>query len=459
MNATGAGIASSRTSKWSTQLRWIVVGLLVLLLLIPLGMIQSVVDERHSTYLGVLREIAGLWSGEQVLTGPLLLVPYTEHFQVEKEVETRDGERKTELVWRQRGRRAVVLPRSLALEGTLEPRHRRRGIYQANVYVNRFRLTGSFDGLPSTLAALSGPEERTEIHWQRAALAIGLTEPKGIVRVDWLSDAAGDLRFAPGTLATDLLPTGLHVPGVPIAGDRCEFAIEIEIHGSGGFRLAPVGERTRGHLASSWTHPSFYGDVLPDRYEITASGFTADWDLSHLIRAYPQSWIEGAEVDLGEVTTGVRLFQPVDLYARVTRAVKYGLLFVALTFLTLGLIELASGTRLHLLQFLLIGLALALFFLVLIAFAEHLGFALAYLVAAATVVLLNSAYCLAVLPRRRLAVLVAAVLAALYSVLYAILQAEDYALLSGTLLLVAALAATMFFTRRLGSESTPRPAE
>lgn len=449
MKNSGAGFASPR---WRRPLRWALMGTLVLLLLIPLGMVESVVQERHNTYRGVLREIAGLWSGEQVLTGPILLVPFTERYQVEKQHVGADGEKRVELTWKSCSRTAVILPRSLDLEGTMEPRVRRRGIYEASVYENEIRLSGHFDALQDTVGRLANPDRTTEIHWDRAALAIGLTQPRGIVRITSLSETDG-LRFAPGALVTDVLPTGFHAPAVPVEADRFDFVIGLEIHGSGGFRLAPLGERTRATLTSSWTHPSFYGEVVPDAYEITESGFTANWDLSHLIRAYPQDWLAGTEVNLSEVTAGVRLFEPVDLYARVTRSVKYGLLFIVLTFLTLGLIELVSGSRLHLLQYLLIGLALALFFLLLIAFAEHRGFGQAYLIASATVVLLNSSYCLAVLPRRALAGLVAAVLGALYGTLYAILQAEDYALLSGTLLLVAALAATMFFTRKLGNET------
>lgn len=448
MRTPGVGLSSSKRRR---RVRWVLIGALMLLLMIPLGLVESVVQERHATYLGVLQEIAGLWGGEQVLTGPILLVPFTERFQVEEEYVTRDGEKKVHLTWKTRGKTAVLLPRSLELKGAMEPRARHRGIYEAMVYECELRLSGHFDELKRSVEALSTQDRLSEIHWDRSALAVGLTEPKGIVRVVSLSDSGG-IRFAPGTLVTKILPKGFHVPGVPIEADRFDFSIELEIHGSGGFRLTPVGERTRATLTSSWGHPSFYGDVVPDTYEITEEGFKAEWDLSQLIRAYPQSWVAGAAADLSEVTTGVRLFEPVALYARVTRSVKYGLLFVALTFLTLGLIELVSGTRLHLVQYLLIGLAMALFFLILIAFAEHRGFGEAYLIAAATVVVLNSSYCLAVLPRRALGALVAVVLIALYGVLFTILQAEDYALLSGTLLLVAALAATMFFTRRLGRE-------
>ncbi|RLE26561.1 MAG: cell envelope integrity protein CreD, partial [Acidobacteria bacterium] len=153
-----------------------------------------------------------------------------------------------------------------------------------------------------------------------------------------------------------------------------------------------------------------------------------------------------------EIDAGVRLFEPVALYDLVTRAVKYGLLFITLTFLTLGLIEFVTDSRLSLVQYLLIGVALAMFFLILIALAEHIGFALAYFLASAVVVVINTLYCAAILPRRSLAAAVGAVLTAIYGILYTILRAEDYALLGGTLLLVVALTVTMYFTRGMHKE-------
>ncbi len=189
--------------------------------------------------------------------------------------------------------------------------------------------------------------------------------------------------------------------------------------------------------------------MLPVERAVGDDGFSAEWAIPLLNRSFPQAFTAGAAVAIDEIEAGVRLFEPVALYDLVTRAVKYGLLFVALTFLTLGLIELVTGLRLSLVQFLLIGFALALFFLILVALAEHLGFATAYVLASATVVALNTLYCAAILRRRGTSALVGGVLAALYGVLYTILKAEDYALLGGTLLLLVALSVTMVLTRRI----------
>jgi len=189
--------------------------------------------------------------------------------------------------------------------------------------------------------------------------------------------------------------------------------------------------------------------VLPVQRTVNGDGFEASWSIPLLNRSFPQAFTAGSAVAIDEISSGVRLFEPVALYDLVTRAVKYGLLFIGLTFLTLGLIELVTGARLSLVQFLLIGVALALFFLILVALAEHIGFVVAYLLASATVIALNTLYCAAILRRGATAALVGGILAAIYGVLYTILTAEDYALLGGTALLLVALAVTMALTRRI----------
>jgi inner membrane protein len=234
-----------------------------------------------------------------------------------------------------------------------------------------------------------------------------------------------------------------------MASDGLDFDLPMVIRGSGSLMFLPLGETTRAAIRSSWPHPSFVGDVLPASRSIETTGFNAEWTIPLLNRSYPQAWNACDAVDLEEVEAGVRLFEPVALYDMVTRAVKYGLLFIVLTFLTLGLIELVLGARLSLVQFLLIGVALALFFLILIALAEHIGFGLAYVLASTTVVAINTGYCAAILRSRPTAAIVGGVLSAIYGILYVILEAEDYALLDGTALLVAALVVTMFFTRRI----------
>ncbi|MCD4749587.1 MAG: cell envelope integrity protein CreD [Thermoanaerobaculales bacterium] len=447
---TGTGdLAQTLISRWSRPARLVGVAFLALILLIPLQMVRSVIQERYQTYSGVVREIAGSWSGDQRVAGPILIVPYTEKVAVRDQFITPQGEKKVGERWETYERRAIILPELLSYDGSLAPEIRRRGIYRVQVYSADLEISAAFRDLQATIETLSSKERLEDIRWSEAVVGFGLSDPRGIVEVEGFEINGHSVQVRPGTTLSDVFPRGFHAPVGDVASDSLDVRLPINIRGSGGFRFLPLGATTRASIRSDWPHPSFVGDVLPAVREISDDGFSAEWTIPLLNRSYPQAWSNCMAVGIDEIEAGVRLFEPVALYDLVTRAVKYGLLFITLTFLTLGLIEFVMDTRLSLVQYLLIGVALALFFLLLIALAEHMGFATAYLLASATVVVINTLYCAAILPRRSLAAAVGGVLTAIYGILYTILRAEDYALLGGTLLLVVALTITMYFTRRI----------
>jgi inner membrane protein len=436
-------------AKLGRPARLIAVAVLALILLIPLNMVRSVVRERYATYQGVVADISGSWSGDQRIAGPVLVVPYSEQVEVRDEFITPSGEKKTSQRWENRQRRAVVLPDLLDFEASLTPEMRHRGIYQVQVYTADLVVSGAFRNLQAAVASLV-PDGRLEtIDWAKAVVGFGVSDPRGLVEVDGFEFNGLVVQPKPGTTLDELLPSGFHMAVGDAISDTLEFTLPMVIRGSGAFQFLPLGETTTAAIRSEWAHPSFVGRVLPTHREISDDGFSAEWTIPLLSRSYPQVWRATSAVTIDEIEAGVRLFEPVALYDMVTRAVKYGLLFIALTFLTLGLIEYVMDVRLSLVQFLLIGVALALFFLILIALAEHMGFTIAYLLASSTVVLINTLYCAAILRRASTAAIVGAVLTAIYGILYLILQAEDFALLGGTLLLVIALTVTMFFTRRI----------
>jgi inner membrane protein len=449
MTMSDAEMGRKLIEKLGRPIRLIVVGVLALVLLIPLEMVESVVRERYHTYQQVVSDIAGAWSSDQLLSGPILVVPYTEKVEVRDEYITPSGEKRTTQRWESCHRRAVILPDLLEIDGELVPETRERGIYRVRVYTANLVVTGVFRDLPSVLESLCPPDRLEEIEWSKAVVGFGLSDPRGIVEVDGFAFNGRAAQPRPGTTLGETLSRGFHVAVGEAMGDELEFRLPITLRGSNSIRFLPLGETTTASLRSEWPHPSFVGDVLPASREISDAGFAGDWTIPLLNRSYPQAWTAGRSIDLEEIEAGVRLFEPVALYDLVTRSVKYGLLFIALTFLTLGLIESTADIRLSLVQFLLIGVALALFFLILVALAEHMGFTTAYVLASATVVIINTVYCAAILPRRAISLLVGGVLAAIYGVLYTILKAEDFALLGGTLLLVAALVVTMYFTRRI----------
>jgi inner membrane protein len=430
-----------------------VVAILALILLIPLEMVETVVRERYFTYQSVVTDIAGAWSSDQLVSGPILVLPFTEKVEVRDEFITSEGEKKVTKRWESCRRRAVILPDVLGLTGSLTPETRHRGIYEVRVFTAELVVSGAFEKLREVVESLSSEKHLEEIEWSNAIISFGLSDPRGIVEVDGFEFNGQPAQPRPGTTLDAIVPRGFHVAVGEAISENLEFRLPIVIRGSGSIRFLPLGETTQATLKSDWPHPSFIGDVLPATRVIDDSGFSADWTIPLLNRSYPQAWIAGTTVDVCEIEAGVRLFEPVALYDLVTRAVKYGLLFIALTFLTLGLIEYVFDARISLVQFLLIGIALAIFFLILVALAEHMGFTTAYILASSTVVVINTLYCAAILPRRSISILVGGVLIAIYGILYTILKAEDYALLGGTLLLVVALAITMFFTRGIHADT------
>jgi len=453
MENADAELGRKLISKLGRPVRFIVVATLALVMLIPLEMVESVVRERYEAYQAVVADIAGAWSSDQRLAGPILIVPFTEKIEVRDQFITAEGEKKTTVRWETRQRRAVILPDVLDVDGTLIPEIRRRGIYEVQVYTADLVVSGAFRSPQAVVESLSSPDRLQDIDWAKVVVGFGLSDPRGIVKVDGFDFNGHAAQPGPGTTLDTIVPRGFHVAVGEAIPDGLEFDLPLVIRGSGSLGFLPLGETTRVSLSSEWSHPSFSGDVLPASRVITDEGFSAEWTIPLLNRSYPQAWIAGADVDIDEIEAGVRLFEPVALYDLVTRAVKYGLLFIALTFLTLGLIEFVVDVRLSLVQFLLIGIALAIFFLILVALAEHMGFATAYILASSTVVVINTLYCAAILPRRSISIVVGAVLTAIYGILYTILRAEDFALLGGTLLLVVALIVTMYFTRRIHEPS------
>lgn len=441
----------------SITLRLILVAVLGLVMLIPLAMVDEIVDERHGLYQSVLDDIAGSWGERQTLSAPLLVVPYVERIVTKENVQDKDGNVKTVSRTRRHNDAAVALPHALDIQIALSEEFRRRGIYQSLVYNADIVLKGTFQH--PAVSELSELIER--IDWQKAYLVFGLSDTRAIHEVATLKWNDTEWPLSPGTRQTELLQTGFHAPlGDALTESRREYRFELRfsVHGSESFLFAPLGETTKVHVTSTWPHPSFIGKVLPGQYNVRSDGFDADWEIPHLARHYPQLWsLDGSTYDVTGFTTGVRLFEPVFLYSLVTRAVKYGLLFIALTFMIFLIFEVTVQARLHVVQYGLIGLALTLFYLTLLSLAEHIAFLNAYLSASAIIILMITSYTAAALRSVKRAAIIFVLLAGLYTLLYSLLQLEDYALLMGTGLLLAVVMVLMYVTRHMRSGATETP--
>jgi len=426
------------------------VGLLALLLLIPLAMVRGTLDERRGRHEAAVAEITQTWGRSQSLVGPILVVPYRENIATDEWVVV-DGRRVKESRIVERLGEAWFLPEQLLVEGELEPQELSRGIFRTTVYTAKVRFSGSFRKPDFTALGLT---EATPL-WERARVGLALDDPRGIrgeVTLDW----GGQALACEAGARLEGFTTGLHrTVDLRNQGDTTAFHVALALNGSGGFAVVPVGRQTEVTLTSPWPSPSFHGAMLPVSRQVDPSGFAATWRSSHHARSFPQQW----SATLGEPTRGatalvqaalgVTLVDTVTAYRTVERSIKHGVLFITLVFAAFFLFEVLGGQRLHALNYLLVGAALCLFYLGLLALSEFAGFGVAYLAAAGASTALIGLYARAVLEGARRAWGVTAVLAGVYAYLFLVLRLEDFALLAGTAGLFAILAAIMYATRNL----------
>jgi inner membrane protein len=430
----------------SLFLKALIVIALALVLMVPVTMIQNLVAERQARANEALAGIAEGWGKRQTVAAPYLYVPYERRWTVVRRntVDGKQTETRTEHMEAQ-----VLRFPATAIDWQVDADigEKARGIYKARLYTARLAATGTI-----AIAARATLEDGTSRYkWGTPRLIVGISDPLGIraapdVKVDGRAYA-----FAPGT-AGEAPATGLHAPleGLdPFKARTLAFTLSLELGGSEAFALAPLGADTTVAMRADWPHPSFQGRYLPARHEITASGFTAQWKISR----YAAAGADGASCAFPcsrmKEAIAVSFIEPVGLYQSLERASKYGFLFLGLTFAAFTLLELLRRLAIHPVQYTLVGLALAMFFLLLVALSEHIAFGAAYAVATAACVGVITTYLVRVLGSAVLGLAFGAALAGLYAMLYALLQAEDYALLGGSILLFALLAALMVATRRV----------
>jgi inner membrane protein len=446
-NTDGAPVLDSVLAPFrrSMLLRILGLGGLILSLRIPIGMIDETIAERSQRRVEAIADVTKTWGGRQIVRGPFLTVPYVRRYVEQPK------KRDEKPIVREEVEERHLMPETLGVDGDLRTEVRRRGIFDVPLYVARLELRGTFRlPAPSEL-----PANMSAIRWDQTSLALGTSDPRAIrenVVLTWGATSV-PLRPGPGDL-DDLVDQGLHaiVPvGTDPGGKTISFAMSVTIAGSDGISVLPAGADTTVRLRSPWPDPSFDGAFLPVARRVTPQGFEATWRVLELARGIPGAWVDRA-VGLGQLDAtlfGVGLLSPVDAYRTTERAVKYQLLFVGLTFTAFFLFELLAGLRVHPVQYLLVGLALCLFYLLLLSLAEHVGFVPAYALASTAIAGLVSAYGRAVLGTRRRTAAIAGLVASLYLYLFVLLHIQDYALLVGSVGLFAILATIMFVTRRV----------
>jgi inner membrane protein len=417
----------------SVTFKLIVIFILILALLIPASMVKSLIIEREARKQGVVNEISDKWGREQTVTGPIISIPYKEYFENE------EGKKiSVTKYWH-------LLPDTLDIKSHISPEVRHRGIYEAVLYNTSLIISGTFPAPQSEGMCL--PSENMQ--WSEAFISLGITDMRGIRDNIGASFSEQEISMNPGTETNDVIDSGISA-GIRFDDNVKAFAfrLSLNLNGSQEIRFTPVGKTTTVSVQSPWKDPSFSGAFLPIERTVTEKGFSAKWKVLHVNRNYPQSW-KGDSQSLSCSTFGVNLFTPVDIYQKSMRTAKYALMFIVFTFMAFFISEVIKGLRVHPVQYLLIGLAIIVFYALLLSMSEHTGFGVAYLISATAVISLISSYARSILKNNVLTSMVAAILIVLYGCLYILLQLEDYALLMGSVGLFVVLALVMYMTRKI----------
>lgn len=417
----------------SVTLKMVSIGILILILLIPASMTFDLMWERKARRDTVVNELNQKWGSQQTITGPFLTVPYKVFYK------DSDDEVKFNLHY------LHILPEQLKINGELTPHVRYRSIYEAVLYNAKLSLTGVFK-TPN----LSQMEiEQDNILWDKAVFSLGITDMRGIQKNITINFDNKHYDVTPGLKTIHIASSGISA-NIPYSQTEAEhpFSLELDVNGSEQIQFIPVAEETTAQLKSSWPSPSFNGAFLPTQREVTNDGFSANWKVLHLNRNYPQFW-EGSQYDVKSSAFGLKLLITADIYQKNERVSKYAVMFILFTFAAFFFSEILNRKRVHPIQYLMVGMAVILFYVLLLAISEHVNFDFAYILSALAITLLVTGYAQGMMKNRYFTLTVLATLGVLYAYLYIVLQLEDYALLMGSIGLLLVLSGIMYLTRKI----------
>lgn len=421
----------------SLTIKGLIIGAMIFLMLIPSLLVLGLIHERKSTRDEAIRKIDAKWSYAQTLSGPLLALPCRETIPIDTEGKPNPTVKSYN---------TYITPQTLDIEAKLYPEERYYGIYKAILYKSVIEISGRFESTVNNT-------DHIVVDWQNASVILGITDLRGI---------AEKVVFTTGGQSYDVT-TGSSPMGEVIRaqianlrqGEPLDFTCTLTMNGSGSINFLPIGQTTRVLVAGAWSAPGFIGNYSPTS-TIDAEGFTAQWQVLPYNRSLPDSWRNDSwpaqleyQSQRTELSFGVNLVETVDIYQLNARSAKYALMFIALTFVVFFFVEVIARKRIHPIQYLLVAIALILFYSLLLSFSEPLGFAWAYLIASAATITLITAYAASIFRSGRLTTLLALILAGLYGFLYVILQLENTALMAGSIGLFVVLGIIMYFSRRI----------
>lgn len=402
-------------------------------------MVKNIIAERESTQNAAISEVSSKWGEQQTITGPFISIPFYKYI---KEYSKKDSVEKIIKV----KNFLHILPSKLNITGVINPEERHRGIYEIVVYNSKLDFTGTFDNLDISELDIN-PKN---ILFDKAEFVVGIDDLRGIeqqVSISWNNEI---ISFNPGITSNDVASSGINAPLKIQENDSSSYSFKMSLNlkGSQLLYFTPVGKITDISISSNWANPSFNGAFLPDNRDVTIEGFKANWNVLHLNRNFPQIWT-GGRYSLKSSSFGIDLLLPVDNYQKSYRSIRYAILFIALTFISFFFIEILNKLFIHPVQYILVGIALIVFFTLILAISEHLNFNFAFIISAIATLILVASYVRAILKSKKLAGLILGILSILYAFIFVIIQLQDYALLIGSVGIFIILAIVMYFSRKI----------
>jgi len=426
---------TQKSINWQITFKVIIIGFIAMVLLIPKFMILELIGERQKTAEISNQEVMQTWSLAQTVRGPVLMLPY-----IERNYDS-NGKELSETL-----QSCYLLPKTLNIDGEVFPEKRKRSIYETIVYESGINVSGSF-GKPDIESLKISPDD---IVWEKATILVAISDLRGISDKVAFSWKGTSYSFMPGMENPLIGANGISLPLNELSTNSfpADFEFTLQLKGSEALSFAPLGESTEVKLQSAWNDPGFEGNFLPADYNIDNNGFTANWKVLNFNRNFPQIW-KNSEYRVTDADFGVRLIKVADHYQKSSRAAKYGILVILFVFLAFFLNEVISKQRVHPFQYILVGFAILVFYLLLLSISEQIGFNPAYFISAIAVILMVLLYSRTFLKTWANALIQALILTFSFGFIFVLLQLETFALLVGSIGLFAVLALTMFFTRKI----------
>jgi inner membrane protein len=425
--------------KSSVSIKLTMIAILILMLQIPLSMVNGLVSERRQRQSQVTHEISSLWGGSNVVSPFVLTIPHWKYDVVPQKV----GDEIEDKIVKRRGY-IHFLPKTLNVNGIIDSDIRYRSIYEVAVYTSNLNIDAGFEKPNFSQFGI----QPNDILWDEAHLNLGIRELKGIEDPGHVIINGDSYYFDPGIPSKENFNSGIHSYfAINSETDSFDVSFELELKGSQNISFTPMGEKTTVHLISSWKDPSFNGNFIPSSSTIDDNGFDATWKVSHLNRNYPQIF-SGNNDQISYASFGVDLMLPVNNYARVHRATKYGILFISLNFLIFFFLQILKKVKMHGIQYLLVGVAICIFFVLLIALTEHIGFTSAYWISCTASSMMIGIYSLSILRNMNFALIVLSTLFSFFGYMFVAIQMQDFSLLFGSIGLFIILALVMYFSRK-----------